>query len=45
MIMVHEHHIRAEKEEQKTALEINMLVKMINVMTERKPNRTYSYLL
>ena len=45
MIMVHRHHIRAEKEEWKTALEINMLVKMINVMTGRKLNRTDSYLL
>ena len=45
MIMVHRHQIRAEKEEWKTALEINMLVKMINVMTGRKLNRTDSYLL
>ena len=45
MIMVHRHHIRAEKEEWKTALEINMLVKMINVMTGRKLSRTDSYLL
>ena len=34
--MVDIHRIRAEKEEWKTTLEINMLVKMINVMTERK---------
>ena len=46
MIMFHHgHHIRAEKEESKTALEMNMLVKMINVMTGRKLNRTDSYLL
>ena len=45
MIMLHRHQIRAEKEEWKTALEINMLVKMINVMTGRKLNRTDSYLL
>ena len=45
MIMVHRHHIRNKKEEWKTALEINMLVKMINVMTGRKLNRTDSYLL
>ena len=44
MIMVHRHHIRAEKE-WKTALKINMLVKMINVMTGRTPNRTNSYFL
>ena len=46
MIMFHHgHHIRAKKEESKTALEMNMLVKMINVMTGRKLNRTDSYLL
>ena len=45
MIMIHEHHTRTEKEEKKTALEINILVKMINVTTERELNRTYSYLL
>ena len=45
MIMVHRHHIRAERKEWKTALEKNMLVKMINVMTGRKLNRTDSYLL
>ena len=45
MIMVHMHHIKAEKEEWKAALEINMLVKMIKVMTGRKLNRIDSYLL
>ena len=45
MIMVHRHHIRAEKEEWKKALEINMLIKVINVMTEKKLSRTDSYLL
>ena len=45
MIMVHRHHIRAEKKELKTALEINVLVKMINLMIGRKLNRTDSYLL
>ena len=45
MIMVHRHHIRAEKEEWKKALEINMLVKEINVMTGKKLSRTDSYLL
>ena len=45
MIMVHRHHIRDEKEDRKTSLEINMLVKMINAMTGRKLNRTDSYLL
>ena len=44
MIMVHWHHIRAEKEEWKIALEINMLFKMINVMTGRNLKRTHSYL-
>ena len=43
--MVHRHHIMAEKEEWKTAVEIDTLVKMINVMTEKKLNRTDSYLL
>ena len=43
MIMVHRHQIRAEKEEWKTALETNMLVKMINAMTRRKLNSTDSY--
>ena len=42
MIMVHRHQFRAEKEEWKTALEMNMLVKMINVMTGRKRNSTDS---
>ena len=45
MMMVHRHHMKTEKEEWKTALEIDMLVKMINVMTGRKLNRTDSYLL
>ena len=45
MIMVHRHHIRDEKEDRKTSLEINMLVKMINAMTGRKLNRTDLYLL
>ena len=46
MIMFdHGHHIRAEKEESKTALELNMLVKMINVMNGRKLSSTDSYLL
>ena len=36
---------QAEKEEWKTALEVNMQVKMINVMIGRKLNRTDSYLL
>ena len=45
MITVYRHHIRAEKEEWKTILEINMPVKMINVMTGRKHNRTHPYLL
>ena len=43
MIMVHRQQIRAEKEEWKTTLEINMLVKMITVMTGRKLNSTDSY--
>ena len=45
MIMVHRHHIRAEKEEWKTALEMNMLVKIINVVAGIELNRTDSYLL
>ena len=45
MIMVHRNYIRAEKKKWKAALEINMLVKMINAMTRRKLNRTDSYLL
>ena len=45
MIMVHWRHIRAEKEEWEAAVEINMLVKMISAMTERRLNRTNSYLL
>ena len=45
MIMVHRHHIRAEKEEWKTALEVNMLVKIIKVVAGIKLNRTDSYLL
>ena len=45
MIMIFRHHFRIEKEEWKAALEINMLFKMINVMTGRKLNRTDSYLL
>ena len=43
--MVHRYHMKTENEEWKTALEIDMLVKMINVMTGRKLNRTDSYLL
>ena len=38
MITVHRHHIRAEKEEWKTTVEINMLAKMISSMTGRKLN-------
>ena len=41
---VHRHHIKAEKKEWKTALEINVLVKMINEMTGRALNRTNSNL-
>ena len=44
MIMVYRNHIRAEKEEWKTPLEINMLFKMINEITGRKLNRTDLYL-
>ena len=43
--MTHRHHIRAEKEEWKTAPGINMQVKMIYVMIGRKRNRTDSYFL
>ena len=45
MIMIHRYQIRTEKEEWKTTLEINMLIKMMNVMTGRTLNRTDSYLL
>ena len=45
MIMAHRQHIRDEEEKWKTGLEINMQVKIINVMTGRKRNRTDSYLL
>ena len=41
---VHRNHIKAEKKEWKTALEINVLVKMINEMTGRALNRTNSNL-
>ena len=45
MITVHRHHVRTEMKGWKTALEINVLVKMINLMTGRKLNRTDSKLL
>ena len=44
VITVHRHDIRTEKKEWKTALEINVLVKMVNVMTGRKLNSTDSNL-
>ena len=45
IVTVHRHHIRAEKQEWKTAVETNMVVKIIKVLTGRKLNRTDSYLL